>query len=133
MYGIANKCLQFKWGSNKFFPYSFVAIKFTAKLRYCILLGIFGLNLPIQWLLILGCTTNLNALCNFFVFFLSLYYDMRGKDSWCKHLGQHCYNTLIWIANFYWQWHKLWDNVIPTLKKLSIHCKFDTLALLTSS
>jgi len=52
------------------FQYSFVAIKIQHKLRYYILLGIFDLNLPIQWLLILGCSlnlditfTNLNVLC----------------------------------------------------------------------
>ncbi len=52
------------------FQYSFVAIKIQPKLRYCIFSGIFDLNLPIQWLLILGCSlnlditfTNLNVLC----------------------------------------------------------------------
>jgi len=53
------------------FQWSFVAIKIRFKLRYYNLLGILGLNLPIQWLLILGCTlnvsikfTNLNVWCN---------------------------------------------------------------------
>jgi hypothetical protein len=57
------------------FQYSFVAIKITSKLRYYILLGILCLNLPIQWLLILGCTlnvsitfTNLNAFVQYIAF-----------------------------------------------------------------
>ncbi len=53
------------------FQYSIVAIKITSELKYYIFLGIFSLNLPIQWLLIFRCTLNvgitfknLNVLCN---------------------------------------------------------------------
>jgi len=86
-----------------FFPYSFVAIKFTAELRYCILLGIFGLNLPIQWLLILGCTTNgvLNSqiwmpYVRFFIFFLTLYMIWGVKV-----IGANMWDNIVTIYAYY--------------------------------
>jgi hypothetical protein len=87
------------------------------------LLGIFGLNLPIQWLLILGCIPN-GVLHSqiwmpyvIFVFFVSLYYHMRHKGSWFKHLGQHCYHTclLYWEESSIMSLYYNYENILKAI------------------
>jgi hypothetical protein len=74
----------------------------NSNLKYYILLCILDLNLPIQWLLSLGCTLNvgivfmdLNALCNTFIFGELILSSKRQLVG----MGQHCYYTFL----LYWR------------------------------
>jgi hypothetical protein len=75
-----------------YFPYSFVANKFTSKLRYCIFLGYLQFKLTNTMVkLILGCTLNINIAfmdmsvsCNTCIFVqLILSFEMLMQTSGC--------------------------------------------------